>query len=81
MFKFIKKQMFGGEVKETLGELQGEKISSVTTKLKIHRIEGKQGEKLIGLETIASSILSHHMLPITLSEQNARELKEILNRI
>ncbi len=81
IFNFFKSQMFGGKVCRTIGSVTGQGRGPVKTEIKVHIIEDNKSStgKSIGLELIAKSTLSYQMLPITLSEQETKDLINLLN--
>lgn len=81
IFNFFKSQMFGGKIRQTIGSVTGRGCGPVKTEIKIHIIEDNKSNtgKSIGIELTAKSILSYQMLPITLSEQETKNLINLLN--
>lgn len=69
----FKGAMFNAKVARTVGEVQGLGPSLVRTKIKIHLLE-RNAEKFVGLEFVATSIMSYEMMPVTLEVNEARNL-------
>lgn len=77
--KGLKGAMFGGRINKTYGEIELEKQSFLSGKLKVHRVESKTGSK-IGIEVAHKSMLSFQMVPATLSKEEARRLIQLLTQ-
>ena len=75
--KGFKGAMFGGRIEKTYGEIELEKKSILSGKLKIHRVATANGSK-VGIEVVHKSLLSFQMVPATLSNEEARRLIQML---
>jgi hypothetical protein len=81
-FKFlkfggIKAAMFGASIERTIGEVRASKGRIVKAMVKVHVLDGGP-HKAVGLEVVAKSFASYRMVPITLSEGEARNLIRFL---
>jgi len=77
-FRFIKfggfkAAMFGARIERTVGEAEGSDGSIMKTLVRVHVLDGSP-EKAVGLEFVAKSFASYQMVPIALSESEARGL-------
>ena len=77
--KGFKGTMFGGRINKTYGEIELEKQSIMSGKLRVHRVESKTGSK-IGIEVVHKSMLSFQMVPATLGKDEARRLIQLLTQ-
>lgn len=81
IFNFLKSQILGGKIRKTIGSVTGRECGLVKTEIKVHIIEDNKsgtGESIC-IELTAKSALSYQMLPITLSEQEIKNLINLLN--
>ena len=78
-FKFggAKAAMFGGSIERTIGEARASSGRIVKALIKVHVLAGGP-DKAVGLEFVAKSFASYQMLPVTLSESEARNLIRFL---
>ena len=82
VFKFlkfggIKAAMFGASIEATIGEARASTGRIVKAVVKVHVLDGGP-DKAVGLEFVAKSFASYQMLPVTLSESEARNLIRFL---
>ena len=82
VFKFLKfggtkAAMFGASIDRTIGEARVSNSRIVKAVVKVHVLGGAP-DKAVGLEFVAKSFASYQMLPITLSESEARNLIHFL---
>lgn len=83
MFKYkgLKGAIFGAEIVNTVGEVQGKSQGPVSLALKVHSLKpDATSQSLVGIELVAKSIASHQMMPITLSVSEAQQLISLLER-
>jgi hypothetical protein len=75
-----KGRMFGGEILKTLLPTISKKRGMMTTKIKVHLIKpaDRPNERDVGIEMSHSAILAWQMTPITLTSQEASQLKELI---
>ena len=81
-FKFLKfggfkAAMFGASIERTIGEARASSGRIVKAVIKVHVLDGGP-DKAVGLEFVAKRLVSYQMLPVTLSENEARNLIRIL---
>ena len=69
--------MFNAKIRETLGEVSVNGPKLMSQVLKVHALE-RNGEPLIGVEVVSKSAMSYEMLPIVLTESQARALGSLL---
>lgn len=74
----FKAAMFGAKIEKTLGEVEGQRQTLMSLRLKVHLLEGSPSEKTVGLELVAKSVASYQMMPITLSAAEAKKLVSLL---
>ena len=74
-FKFggLKGAMFGARIERTVGEAAGSDGNVMKTLVRVHVLDGGP-DKAVGLEFVAKSFASYQMVPITLSDREARDL-------
>src|SRR5262249_38076441 len=74
-FKFggFKGAMFGARIERTVGEAEGSSGNLTTTLVRVHVLGGGP-DKAVGLEFVTKSFASYQMVPITLSDSEARDL-------
>jgi hypothetical protein len=82
VFKFlkfggIKAAMFGASIERTIGEARAFTGRILKAVVKVHVLDGGP-DKAVGLEFVAKSFASYQMLPVTLSETEARNLIRFL---
>ncbi len=76
----FKASMFGARIRRTVGEIGVRKGALVRMKLKVHALEvPSTSEPRVGLELTTSAVLSYSMTPISLSQDEARELCQLLS--
>ena len=75
--KGFKGALFGGRIEKTYGEIELEKQTMMSGKLKVHRVSSKDGNR-VGIELVHKSMLSYQMVPATLSKQEAQRLIHLL---
>lgn len=83
MFKYkgLKGAMFGAEIVNTVGEVQGKGQGPLSLALKVHSLKPETtSQSLVGIELVAKSIASYEMMPITLSASEAQHLITLLER-
>ena len=78
IFRFLKfggfkGAMFGARIQRTVGEAEGSGGSVMKTLVRVHVLDGGP-DKAVGLEFVAKSFASYQMVPVTLSDSEAREL-------
>jgi hypothetical protein len=75
LFKFggVKAAMFGARIERTVGEAEGSKGNLIKTIVRVHVLDGGP-DKAVGLEFVAKGFASYRMVPITLSDSEARDL-------
>jgi hypothetical protein len=76
-FGGIKAAMFGASIERTIGEARASSGRIVKGVVKVHVLDGGP-DKAVGLEFVATSFASYQMLPVTLSENEARNLIRFL---
>ena len=69
----FKAAMLGGRIEQTVGEVKGIQRGA-NVRLRIHSLLDDDGDRMVGIELVATTIGSYQMLPITLSERRAKEL-------
>jgi hypothetical protein len=75
----FKGAMFGSAIERTVGEVSAARGTMVTTLLRVHVLRGDVGsETTIGVEFVAKSFASYQMLPISLTNDEARTLIRLL---
>jgi len=74
-FKFggFKAAMFGARIERTVGEAEGSNGKLTTAIVRVHVLDGGP-DKRVGLEFVTKSFASYQMVPITLSDTEARDL-------
>ena len=82
VFKFLKfggtkAAMFGASIERTVGEARASNGKIVKAVVKVHVLDGGP-DKAVGLEFVAKSFASYQMLPVALSESEARNLIHFL---
>jgi len=82
LLTWFKAQMFGGKVLRTLGSVEGIGGSPGKIEMKVHSIAGKApaGENKVGIEIVASSLVSYRMMPCTLTRAEAGKLVDLINQ-
>ena len=73
----VKAAMFGARIERTVGEAAGSGGRIIKSKVRVHVLDGGP-DKAVGLEFMAKSFASYQMLPLALSESEARNLIRIL---
>jgi hypothetical protein len=73
----LKAAMFDAKIESTVGDVATTAPALMSQKLKVHVLE-KNGEKMLGIEIVSKSAMSYHMLPIVLSQTQARALASLL---
>ena len=76
-FGGIKAALFGARIERTAGEAVGSGGKIMKSIVKVHVLDGGP-DKAVGLEFVAKSFASYQMLPISLSESEARNLIRFL---
>ena len=81
-FKFLKfgsfkGAMFEASIEHTIGEARATSGKLVEAAVKVHVLDGGP-DKAVGLEFVAKRFASYQMLPVTLSESEARNLIRFL---
>jgi len=71
--------MFGGKIVGTLGDSIIQQNGITKTTIKIHLIEKKHGEKVVGVELTDNAKLAWAMRPITFTKSEAQQLVAMLN--
>ncbi|MGE5384843.1 MAG: hypothetical protein ACM3SV_03045 [Betaproteobacteria bacterium] len=71
--------MFNATVKGTSRMIGGSGAGLLKSKIKVHSLD-RDGERLIGLELVASGFGSYEMMPFTLSIPETRELIVVLQQ-
>jgi len=76
-----KGRMFGGEIVETLLPTISKRRGMVRTNIKVHLIKpsDRPNERDIGIEFSRSAVLAWNMTPITLTAQEASQLRELID--
>ncbi|WP_148289689.1 hypothetical protein [Ideonella sp. B508-1] len=74
----FKSAMFGAKIEKTLGEVEGQRQALLSSRLKVHLLEGGPSEKAVGIELVAKGVASYQMMPITLSAAEAKRLVSLL---
>jgi hypothetical protein len=69
-FGGLKAAMFGARIERTVGEAEGSGGGVMKTLVRVHVLDGGA----VGLEFVAKSFASYQMIPLTLSESEARDL-------
>jgi len=82
IFRFIKfgglkGAMFGAPIERTIGEALGSSGRMTKSTVRVH-ILGSRPERAVGLEFVAKTIASYQMVPVALSEDEARKLISLL---
>ncbi len=72
--------MFGGEIVETLLPTISKRRGMMRTNIKVHLIKpsDRPNERDIGIELSHSAILAWSLMPITLTAQEAAQLKDLI---
>jgi hypothetical protein len=73
----FKAALFNAKIQETVGEVSATGPKLVSQVLRVHALE-RNGESLIGIEVVSKTVTSYHMLPIVLTEAQARALGSLL---
>ena len=77
-FGGIKAAMFGARIEHTVGEAAGSGGKKIIKSIvRVHVLDGGP-DKAVGLEFVAKSFVSYQMLPLALSEREARNLIRFL---
>jgi hypothetical protein len=77
----FKGALFGATVLSTVGEVEGQKRSFVSQKVKVHILGGESpADRSVGLELTSSAPGSWSMTPIRLSMSEARSLITLLEK-
>lgn len=76
----FKAAMFGARIDRTVGEVAGEKQGGlVSVTVRVHILRREPAEKLVGIEFLAKSVASYQMMPVTLSESQAKSLAVLID--
>ncbi len=75
----FKAGLFNAKIQKTFGEVSATRTNLVSQVLKVHALE-RDGESLIGIEVVSKTVTSYHMLPIVLTEAQARALGSLLRQ-
>ena len=73
----VKAAMFNAEIATTVGEVSAASPKLISQQVRVHVLD-RSGEKLVGIEIVSKSPMSYEMLPIVLSETQARALASLL---
>jgi hypothetical protein len=76
-FGGIKAALFGARIERTVGEAVGSGGKIIKSVVRVHVLDGGP-DKAVGLEFVAKSFVSYQMLPLSLSENEARNLIRLL---
>jgi hypothetical protein len=77
----LKAAMFGAQIGRTVGTLDLGKSGPMSTTLKVHCLESKGlGTPAVGIELVHRSALSYHMMPISLTSEQASVLRGFLSQ-
>ena len=68
--------MFGSAIRHTAGEVSGSRRGMGKSRIKVHVLENGS----VGVELVATTLLSYQMLPATLSPDSARILAQTLEQ-
>lgn len=74
----FKGAMFGARVERTVGEVNGVDAGPVSSVVKVHALDRGDPERAVGIEFVSRSIGSYSMVPVTLSQAEARKLVSLL---
>jgi hypothetical protein len=82
IFRFVKfggfkAAMFGAPIERTIGEVLGSSGRMTKITVRVHILGGRP-ERAVGLELVARTIASYQMVPVALSEDEARDLLRLL---
>lgn len=73
----FKGAMFGARIDRTVGEVAGGGVKLMKVRLRIHKLGGGL-DRAVGVELVAKSFASYQMMPVTLSNAEARRLIGLL---
>ena len=80
-YKGFRGAMFGSELQNTIGEVEGTNSGLVHSKVRVHVLDSKNNpDKNVGLEFIATSFASYQMMPIPLSQSQTANLISYLRQ-
>lgn len=74
----FKAALFGARIERTLGEVSGGGMVFGSMTVKVHALDGDTPEKAVGLELIAKTFASYHVMPVTLSASETMHLASLL---
>jgi hypothetical protein len=76
-----KGRMFGGEIVRTLLPTISKRRGMVRTNIKVHLVKPahRPNERDVGIELSHSAVLAWNMTPITLTAQEASQLRELID--
>ena len=74
----FKGAFFGARLLESCGEVPCARNFGVGYRIKVHRLERRDAEQMIGLEIVARGPLSYHMIPLRLEPIEAEKLANLL---
>jgi hypothetical protein len=74
----FKGAVFGGRIERTLGEVRGTGRAAGNVKVRVHALAGGGEDRAVGVEFVATTIVSYQMFPITLSAKAAQDLIGLL---
>lgn len=82
VFRFVKfggirAAMFGARIERTVGEATGSSGRIMKNVIRVHVLGGGP-ERTVGLELVARSFASYQVVPVALSDSEARNLAQLL---
>lgn len=74
----LRSALFGARITGTPGEIEAKSPRVLTLKVRVHQLEAKDPDTVVGLEFVSKSFLSYNMFPVPLSAESALELADLL---
>jgi hypothetical protein len=73
-------KLFQGKEVEDLGKVDALQKSFVKTKVNVHKLSLESGDTGVGLNIVSKGLLSYSSFPISLDEDQARDLANKINK-
>lgn len=74
----FKGAMFGARVQRAVGEATATTSGPISTVMRVHVLERGDPDRAVGIELFTKALLGYSMVPVTLSQSEARKLAALL---
>lgn len=73
----FKAAFFNAQISGTVGEIETTGAKFMSQRIKVHNLQ-RDNEKLVGIEVVSKTVGSYEMLPVALTQEQARQLSLLL---